>query len=53
MYQQLTRPQHAFAATEIYPYRPNIVSDEDFEPSAITRKEKMPDENLEGTEDGY
>jgi hypothetical protein len=32
---------------------PNIVSDEDFEPSEITRKNKVPDENLEGTEDGH
>jgi hypothetical protein len=40
------KAQHAFVATGIYPYRPNIVSDEDFEPSDITRKDKLPDDNL-------
>jgi hypothetical protein len=44
--------EHAFAATGIYPYRPNIVSDEDLEPSEITRRDKMPDKNTEGTKDG-
>jgi hypothetical protein len=47
----LKRP-NAFAATGIYPYRPNI-SDEHFEPSEVTHKDKTPDENLELTEDGH
>jgi hypothetical protein len=34
------------------PYRPNIVSDGDFEPSDITHKSKMSDENMEGPEGG-
>jgi hypothetical protein len=46
----IDKAEHAFAATGIYPYRPNIISDEDFEPSEVTRKDKMPNENLEGTE---
>jgi hypothetical protein len=45
--------KHVFAAAGTYPYRSNIISDDDFEPSGITRKEKMPDENWEGTEDGH
>jgi hypothetical protein len=49
----IDKAEHAFAATGIYPYRQNIVSDEDFEPSDITRKDKIPDENLEGTKDGH
>jgi hypothetical protein len=44
------KAEHAFAATGIYPYRPNIVYDEDFEPSDITRKDKLPDDNLERTD---
>jgi hypothetical protein len=47
------KAEHAFPATGTYPYRQNIISDEDFEPSEITHKDKMPDGNLEGTEDGY
>jgi hypothetical protein len=39
-------------ASRIYPYRPNIISDEDIELFEIIRKDKMPDENLEETEDG-
>jgi hypothetical protein len=45
--------ENAFAATRIYPYMLNIVSDDDFEPSDITRKDKTPDENLEGTEGAH
>jgi hypothetical protein len=45
----IDKAEHVFAATRIYPYKPNIISDEDFEPSEITCKDKMPDENLEGT----
>jgi hypothetical protein len=45
--------EHALVATGIYTYRPNIVSGEDFEPSEITRKVKMADEHLEGTEDAH
>jgi hypothetical protein len=47
------KAEHAFAATGIYHYRPNIISDEDFEPSEVTHKDKTPDENLELTEDGH
>jgi hypothetical protein len=43
--------EHDFAAARIYRYMPNITSDEDFEPSEITRKDKMADDNLEGTKD--
>jgi hypothetical protein len=42
--------EHAFAATGMYPYRPNIISDEDFEQSEIIQKYKIPDKNLEGAE---
>jgi hypothetical protein len=42
------KAEHDFAATGIYPYRPNIITDEDSEPSEITRKGKMPDAPLEG-----
>jgi hypothetical protein len=34
----IDKAAHDFTATGIYPYRPNIISDEDFEPSDITRK---------------
>jgi hypothetical protein len=44
---------HAFGATRIYLYRSNIISNEDSEPSDITRIDKIPDENLEGIEDGH
>jgi hypothetical protein len=53
VWQQLTRPEHACAAISIYPYKPSIVSDEDFEPSEIARKDKIHDENLEETEEGH
>jgi hypothetical protein len=35
----IDKAEHAFAATStlIYPYRPNIMSKADFEPSEITR----------------
>jgi hypothetical protein len=49
----IDKAEHAFTATGIYPYKPNIISDEDFEPSEITRRDKMVDEDLEGTEDGH
>jgi hypothetical protein len=49
----IEKAEHAFAATGIYPYRPNIIFDEHFEPSVVTHKDKMPDENLELTEDGH
>jgi hypothetical protein len=32
--------EHAFTAFGIYPYRPNIISDKDVEPSEVTRKDK-------------
>jgi hypothetical protein len=48
----VVRAEHAFAATGIYPYRLNI-SDEDIEPSEITRQDKMPDETLEGTKNEH
>jgi hypothetical protein len=47
------KAEHAFTARGICRYRPNIVSDEDFEPSEITREHEMHDENLEGTKDGH
>jgi hypothetical protein len=49
----IDKTEHTFAAGGIYPYRPNIISDEDFEPSEITRKDEMPHENLQGTEDRH
>jgi hypothetical protein len=49
----IDKAEHAFVATGIYPYRPNIISDKDFEPSEITSKNKMPDEDLEEAEDGH
>jgi hypothetical protein len=49
----IDKAEHAFAVTGIYPYKTNIISDEDFELSEITRKDEMPDENREGTEDGH
>jgi hypothetical protein len=42
----IDKTEHAFAATGIYPYRPNVVSGEDFEPPKIISKGKMPDEDL-------
>jgi hypothetical protein len=47
-----TETEHAVAASGVYPSRPNIISDEDFEPSGITHKDEMPGENLEMVEDG-
>jgi hypothetical protein len=47
------KAEHNFAANGIYSYRTHIVSDEDFEPSETTHKVKMPDENLEVSEDGH
>jgi hypothetical protein len=38
--------EHAFAATGIYSYRPNIISSEDFQPSEVACEEKIPDEHL-------
>jgi hypothetical protein len=49
----IDKVEHAFAATGIYLYRSNIISDEDSEPSDITRIDMIPDEDLEGTEDGH
>jgi hypothetical protein len=49
----IDKAEHAFAATGIYPYKENIISDEDFEPSEITHKDKMASENLEGSVDGH
>jgi hypothetical protein len=45
------KTENAFAAVGIYPYRPDIISDKDFEPSEITRRDNMPDENLKEIED--
>jgi hypothetical protein len=42
-------PKNVFAAIGIYPHKPNIISDEDFEPSETTRRDEMPYENLEDT----
>lgn len=47
------KAEQNFEATEIYSYRTNIASDEEFAPSETTHKVKMLDEKLEGTEDGY
>jgi hypothetical protein len=49
----IDKAEDAFTANGIYPYRPNIISDEDVEPSEITRKDKISDKNLEGIEDGH
>jgi hypothetical protein len=49
----IDKAERAFAATGIYPFRRNIISDEDFDPSEITRKDKIPGDNLEMTEDGH
>jgi hypothetical protein len=49
----IDKAEHAIAAAVIYPYRPNIISDEDFEPSESTRKDETPDKNLDGTKDRY
>jgi hypothetical protein len=35
------KAEHAFQVTGAYPYSPNILPDEDFEPSEITREDKM------------
>jgi hypothetical protein len=42
----IEKAENALAATGIYPYRPNIISDEDFEPSETNRRDEMPDKNL-------
>jgi hypothetical protein len=34
----IDKAEHAFAATGIYLHGLNIISDEDFEPSEVTRK---------------
>jgi hypothetical protein len=49
----IAKAEHTFAAAGIFPYRPHITSDEDFEPSENARKDKTPDENFEETEDGH
>jgi hypothetical protein len=49
----IDKAEHDFAATGTCPYRPNIVSDKDFKPSEITRKDEVPDDNLEGAEDWH
>jgi hypothetical protein len=49
----IDKVEHVFAATGIYPYSPNIISDGDFEPSEITHKGKMSNGILEGTEDEH
>jgi hypothetical protein len=41
----IDKSEHAFSAAGIYAYMPNIISDEDFEPSETTRKHNMPDKN--------
>jgi hypothetical protein len=40
------KAEYAFAATGIYPYRQNIIPNEDFEPSEVAHKDKIPDDNL-------
>jgi Tat protein secretion system quality control protein TatD with DNase activity len=40
-----------FVAIGIHPCRVNIISDEDFQSSEITRNNEMTEENLEWTED--
>jgi hypothetical protein len=47
------KAENAFAATGICPYKPNIISDEDFEPSETIRRDEMPDENLKEIEDEH
>jgi hypothetical protein len=49
----IDKAEYTFAAIGIYPDRPNISSDEDLQPSEITLKDKMLDNNLERTEDGH
>jgi hypothetical protein len=49
----IDKAQHTFAATGIYPYRPNIIFDEYLGPYEIIRKDMTPVESLEGTEDGH
>jgi hypothetical protein len=47
----IDKAEHAFAATGIHPYKPNVTSD-----VVLTRLRsltKMSDENMEGTEDGH
>lgn len=47
------KSEHAFPATGTYHYRPYILSDENFEPYEITRRDETSDENLEGNEDEH
>jgi hypothetical protein len=49
----IDKAEYAFAATGIFRYRQNILSDEDFELSEVAHKDKIPDESLEGTEAGH
>jgi hypothetical protein len=43
----IEKAENAFSATKIYPYRLNIMSDEDFKSSESTRRDELPDETLE------
>jgi hypothetical protein len=43
----IDKTEHNFPAIKIYPYMPNIISEVDFEPSEITRTDKLPGGNLE------
>jgi hypothetical protein len=45
--------EHAVITTKICPYRQNMISNDDFEPSEVACMNKIPDENLEGTEDEH
>jgi hypothetical protein len=47
------KAEHTFKAIGTYSYRPNIISDVDFEPPEITLDDNMADENMEGTKDEY
>lgn len=47
------KTEHAFAATAICAYRPNVICGEDFEPPEVTSKGKMLDKDLGGTKDRH